>query len=840
MTTKIAEDEFVGPWFDQLTADTQEKLRAGYAEFLKSGSHEADYGFTYYYNSVAPASLFPGEVKPSKDDLLSGAYDPQTFRKLGDAQDSTSIPQKSSEAPSAPPADRKTEPSRFVPTAAGYSLLYSNTPTVKRIPRDAMIFINHDYNLPLVSGDIENSLLQTAVSTVSVGLGTKNSPGSCNFTIEIPRHKIREYFNKYRFMLTPMMEVEVYFKGCFTIQDDAGNEGIPYYKAFWGIISNVDFSYSSGVHRLSVQCLDILRILQIMKYMQNLASVGVFGEGFYHLNRNSLPHPMESPSAYAGALMKMTPYQAILTLMRFGFQNVVLPETWLQAGINSQGAPGTVKQSMDLKGSTAFAAFDKSGLKSNAGLAYDFNDIIGYWQHRFGAIQGKLRMYGLAEASEPTMYSTVDKGKTTSEILARYASFKTWALDAEIINNTLPLVANMLETNIGLSGDGTSVLDIIKRIVDSIGWEFFMNTDGDIDCKPPFYNMEVRNNPIHVITAEELIGFNFGENEGNICNVLTVTGDWTAYSSTNRAAVPLGFHMNFPSVKKFCIRHQEISRPWAQSYDLCRILAVAEMDLQNCASMSFSLTIKGRPELKIGYPVYIKPFDFYAYVTQKQSSFTFGGSYDDTLTLTACRFPYMGKLEEKKNIVMVGDAPVDPPTKAQEAIRKDNRIIFDDSTTFHEEVFTGKDKPLFATTNMYPVSDEAGYELYGGLPYGRQYEVSYDNQIVIKPEFDYLTFQGGSAQARQKEQIMALSTNGHKSQNQVSVENIQGKWDPRSDSAGVIHDKEDLSVRRRVSTIGNTSSAAPINPASLNDKDRATNETKTSGFSSMLNKAPRK
>jgi hypothetical protein len=72
---------------------------------------------------------------------------------------------------------------------------------------------------------------------------------------------------------------------------------------------------------------------------------------------------------------------------------------------------------------------------------------------------------------------------------------------------------------------------------------------------------------------------------------------------------------------------------YGDNADVLRLLAAAEMAKINGRAYQGSVTIPLRPEIRLGYPVYIQHLDTYYYITGISHSFNFGGTASTNLSL---------------------------------------------------------------------------------------------------------------------------------------------------------------------------------------------------------------
>ena len=88
------------------------------------------------------------------------------------------------------------------------------------------------------------------------------------------------------------------------------------------------------------------------------------------------------------------------------------------------------------------------------------------------------------------------------------------------------------------------------------------------------------------------------------------------------------------------MRNLELNAPFLRTARGCYMYAVAKIAEQNAMASTATLTIMGRSEMRLGRPVYIRSHDVFGYVSGITHSFSFGGTFQTTLSLTAIRTKY--------------------------------------------------------------------------------------------------------------------------------------------------------------------------------------------------------
>jgi len=145
-----------------------------------------------------------------------------------------------------------------------------------KLAPDAFIEINGALNGKVISAAtgeaVENTVnFRGGITSITTN-GSVFPPGSgtCNITVVCPQYDgLHEsyYINNNDGTKTPyfdpMMEVRVFMKGRYlstgTSTDPEASPNSPrYYQTFWGFITGIDESYSSGMTTFNLTCRDML------------------------------------------------------------------------------------------------------------------------------------------------------------------------------------------------------------------------------------------------------------------------------------------------------------------------------------------------------------------------------------------------------------------------------------------------------------------------------------------------------------------------------------------------------------------------------------------------------
>lgn len=634
--------------------------------------------------------------------------------------------------------------------------------TIKLAP-DAVVYLNGQKELQL-SQDIKLTGVATEaftndVLTVQTQASLHAVPGTANITIANPTHS-RNYFRKDGSLIfKPRQEIHIYMKGRFL--SSKGDKVAPkFYQVFHGVINTAEDTYKDGVHTITVNCSDMLQWWKDMLINVSPAIRNSFGlspqAGFSHL------------------LAGKNPYEIIVMLtqlVNFGAyhpENIQTRERFI--GASSEGLSKLKK--VDLNKS-----------------------VLDYWTERFKDIVNKLKIFGysgdplnfkvtkesngnikkIAQVgikktpvkNEP-LHAKETKGLTaqeqedqTKKILAeKIVNYRNTPLEDTLINNFHEF--GTIGTSQVFTSTIMSLLDVAIATKDFIGYEFFQDVTGEIMFKPPFYNLNTKNSRASVISNEDIFDWNFTETD-EVCTMMHVKGDMTSAFKLNFDFVPEGFFTDFRLAEQFGYRYRQITQTGLLNADMCLLYARSEMDRVNAERFNGQLTLIGRPELRLGMPVFIEPKDAYYYVTSINHSFTFGGTFQTTLQLGAARKrlrdPITGEIlknqilsfdstrtaiKEKEVTDSDGANPAyEQNAEGQKKETEEKKVIdgilteakvlrSNTAGTYVQKTYAGNLNnvpPDFIFDNQI-LSDKDGYEVIGSLNYGRSFSLDASGRLI--------------------------------------------------------------------------------------------------------------
>lgn len=481
-------------------------------------------------------------------------------------------------------------------------------PTVVTAP-DALVYINGESDLIGCPQCKRKFDLNKYITSVQVDLNVDSPPGSASINLSVPRHTIDDLYFDGNLLLVPMMEVEIYAKGYYLI------EGLPqYYPIFWGMITEVSDSYSGGEHSISINCSDILKWWELCKMNINPAF--------------TQPEGSQGRNIFGNVFFGMNPYDIIWTLAQQAFGDVVV-------------------------GSGSLTSFYKEPTQKQT-FATALGDIQRYWQQRFGRMRSNLLLYGTSGATVrgDVLYDQYQNGRH------RPAGGRPWASAAikranggrnagQMVFDPTDKDVVAFRTQFSQAGqvnfwqsEYQTKLELANAAKDCIGFEFYMDVDGSIVFKPPFYNLDVLpNKPVSWIQDIDIIDWDFSESEAEVVTQILVQGNMgggTDYGF-GEETTPFTSVTDYHLLRKYGWRQQTFNSEFMSDPQLMFYVGMDMLDRYNSRRHRGTVNIPLRPELRLGFPVYIAPKDQFWYVQGISHNIQFGGRAQTTLTLTAKR-----------------------------------------------------------------------------------------------------------------------------------------------------------------------------------------------------------
>lgn len=410
----------------------------------------------------------------------------------------------------------------------------------------------------------------------------------------------------------------------------------PYYHVFRGVVTDVTETQQEGSASLSIQCQSLLHFWQYEVISANAALQASRPSGS-GLRISLLGHNLTGRH----------PYQIIYEL----HQDIL-------------GAAAGVNWVLDQKTNRNAA--------TDAGQYYSLARM--YWQQRFARREVKLRMHGLRGELFSALQSAF-LARTPTEQLRdimreRDASARlrrqrgTGLMNQAVTLGLLttpkteprpkfksPIELNLAEmqafvSNISNWGQVNqfesayeSKLDVVHRVCELTGFEFYQDVDGDFVFKPPLYNLDTSSSRPYRIEPEDLLTMSLQDHEPQV-TYATVRG--SRFDNVQGHGVEgewgiQGQYIDYRLVAEYGWRPLDIETAYLTDKRSVFYLAAAQVDQHAAMASAASATIPLRPEVRPGYPFYVRNFDCFYYCRGISHSWTYGGQCSTTLTLVARR-----------------------------------------------------------------------------------------------------------------------------------------------------------------------------------------------------------
>lgn len=478
---------------------------------------------------------------------------------------------------------------------------------------DALVYINGELEVIGCPNCTKVFDLNKYITSIQVDLNVDSPPGTASISLSVPRHIVDDFFFDGNPVITPMMEVEIYAKGYYLV------EGLPqYYPIFWGMVTEVNDSYSGGEHSFSIQCADILKWWELCMMTTNAAWTAPTGQ----LGRN----------IFQNVFFGKNPYDIIWSLALQSFGDVVVGTNSLTTKTQERGRRGT---------------------QANAAMG----DLMLYWSQRFSRIRSSLLLYGTSGATVrgDTLFQRYSAGKSRKNKPFASAAIQNANGGVDGGQNVFDPADSKVTafrtqfnqagpTDLWQSDNKQTKLEIANAAKESIGFEFFMDVTGDIVFKPPFYNLDVLGNkPQSWIQDIDIIDWDFGESEAEVVTMLQMQG---AYGGNvdygmDASVTPFSTVTDYHLLRKYGWRPHDYNSEFMGNTHMMFYHGLDVLDRLNSKRHRGSVTIPMRPELRLGFPMYIAPKDQVWYTQGISHNITFGGRAQTSLTLTAKRSKFI-------------------------------------------------------------------------------------------------------------------------------------------------------------------------------------------------------
>jgi hypothetical protein len=631
---------------------------------------------------------------------------------------------------------------------------------VNRYAPDAFILLNQQ---PYLVNSDHKIYFNNDIQSININGSIDAPPAHASFTLVIPRASEDKYFKNGRLIIQNMMEVQIFLKGRYHVVGESGSiEVPPPIQQFHGVVTTISDDYSGDSHNVSIECKDMLYWMQITKMnarpsILTAQSTGALVTPLKSVFQGTPPKDIIKflvDYAYGGA--RKTPNGANISA-------AFVPETFNSSVSFTMGVRNNPFNNISTKAfvqieENAVQEYWKNRFKLTADQELDTNviDLMIYSfssrkvvqeqkQNVVNPLDGRKSTGGSAQDARPEQTPFINDSsnaifKVQNTINQKVAAATGKTLNEQKLEGVLDDLISAahpygeISSVDTISSEYSTLLDMAIHVKDYIGYEFYMSLDGQVIFKPPFFNLDVKPFRPFVIKDEDVIAFNLHESD-EVFTVLAARGNISDQVHTSNSIQEMGVAMDAMLARQYGLRVQQTdiqmiaNLQGMKQSEVLALYAQNEMDRHNARRFQGSVTIPGTPEVKMGYPVYIESRDCYGYVTAVTHSFSFGSSFQTTLTVEALRYnSTLGK-----NMV-IRPGPLDPnslnssPQKNYESMMVDHERrgnIRGTGTNMRRTRVVSPANDASETTatsfirnQVQRVTDKDGYELIGVINYG--------------------------------------------------------------------------------------------------------------------------
>jgi len=542
----------------------------------------------------------------------------------------------------------------FTPTAAKpmydffFSEVFQQLPKLRLAP-DLLVYVNRARTITTWTGisfDINDWLV-----SANGGSGMDRQH-MCTLSFYVPRHLETLFIGLGgRFVLRPFHEIEVYAKGRFLVDGktlatsdaelygdylDPSDPDIPtarYYRIYWGYVASITSEWLEGDYQYTIQCAPILRLFDLTHLRQSSTAMSAAGT-------------QTGISAHGNPGMVGNPLQIILAV--YNREVGVLEElntTTFTDGTNN----------------VAPSLRDSNSYRRLAGRAF------ATWQARLEEVKKRTTFYGLAYRDPVTLELTTDK-LDFYKLLSKEAGRDPMStIPVNVSNGTQvgPYDGSFQDRHMGFSfclqdfamanfspffpisqfqlfhlNENTKRGEILAQMADLMGYEFYQDLNGNVIFKPPFYNMDVRSDAVFNINDIDILSEQLIEDESQITttNALVMGSKHDMIqNSMSKDVRPQAQAIDLRLLAKYGQRFKQIELPMLRNPQECYAYAVISMAKENRRFTQINIQIPARPELMLGFPVYLQGRDCFGYLERIQWSYSAGNDFTFSLSLTSVR-----------------------------------------------------------------------------------------------------------------------------------------------------------------------------------------------------------
>jgi hypothetical protein len=442
-------------------------------------------------------------------------------------------------------------------------------------------------------------------------------------------------------VIETMMPVQVFAKGYYP----SARGNTVYHRVFKGLVSNVSHVDTGTSLEISMQLQGILRFFELM---------------FIELKPALLSNSDYEKTFMVTTQGNMNPYDMLADTFCRGinFDSFQLSSIF-QAKINA---------SHDDMSDSIQAGYISKWQRILVGLSKDvriLGNTIGN-SRGLPLINRKVKKIDSEGSQDPNL-------KAINHTSVGVAAITDPSQRVIAINKYLP---DFVPDSIKLTeGRIVSRLERIRTITNLIGYEGYQDIDGMVIFKPPLYNLDITqlgaktgtaeaHNPMDDITdatnpfivhLSEIESESENEDQGAVrvtrMNVRTNLVPSLPFE-TDQSLLPVVSHTDLAKLAKFGLREEPSHPiPWLKPEDksMAYAYAVSELNKANRGWRQYSFTIPMRPELRLGFPMYVPHKDMYGYIKNVTINYQVGGAATMQVTLDTVRkrplFPSTHKIK---------------------------------------------------------------------------------------------------------------------------------------------------------------------------------------------------
>jgi hypothetical protein len=486
------------------------------------------------------------------------------------------------------------------------------------------------------------------VTQFNANYDTDSMVPNCTIQLEVPNYQKYLYFmpggNN---LLQTMAQVQVYAKSYWL----SATGDTVYRRVFKGVTSHIGYSDNGKTLEVSIQCQGVMYLLERMQ-------VNI------HPSVNTAHHTGEAPTVFQSRYAS-------------GDCFTIIAQAFLDPLRSDMFQIGSLQSAYMNKGNPFYDSITRGYMAKWQAILYNMVKDV----HVYGPYKDNLGDQ-LALKRDP-QWGTADKAKAAAAMAKRQTQTEAQMVTdrtTNIIGTSSSYYGNITQflpfrnvTALDLTNNViVNRLDVIREVVKMIDFEAYQDIDGKIIVKPPLYNLDVTNlgtrsgqtntavssshnsntNPLtaiypgnnpFVVYLSEILTENETEDQSAIRRTrTTVVGNALRQLGNNYRddVKPVGEFIDIAKLAKFGLREEPMYQvPWIDLGNMPALFAhaAAETARANRGYRTYTFTIPMRPELKLGFPVFIPHRDFYAYIKSIQLNFTIGGTATMTVSCDSIR-----------------------------------------------------------------------------------------------------------------------------------------------------------------------------------------------------------